>query len=293
MEDVNRTVLYYENMEGGHGDIANSEQAVFYECVGLHIFVGNLTGEMTIPQVKQTAPTILSTPKIQLRVRNKPMQKTIIFDLDGTLADSVGCIVETVHIVEDALAISRVSDAAIRGMIGRPLTAIFTELHALDGEMLQRAIDIYKRDYVRMTGIHERLFEGGIELLTTLRSHGFQLAIATGKDQVGAENACARLGLTPYFDSIHGILPGTPGKPHPAILHRVMESLDSSPESKLDRRHNPRLQLARAANIAAVGVNWGVHSEAELVEYGVQVATNMSDCWRLCWTWHDLEYHCT
>ena len=206
------------------------------------------------------------------------MQKTIIFDLDGTLADSVGCIVETVHIVEDALSISRVSDAAIRGMIGRPLTAIFTELHALDGEMLQRAIDIYKRDYVRMTGIHERLFEGGIELLTTLRSHGFQLAIATGKDQVGAENACARLGLTPYFDSIHGILPGTPGKPHPAILHRVMESLDSSPESSVligDTTHD--MQLARAANIAAVGVNWGVHSEAELVEYGVQVATNMSE----------------
>ena len=37
------------------------------------------------------------------------------------------------------------------------------------------------------------------------------------------------------------------------------------------------MQLARAANIAAVGVNWGVHSESELVEYGVQVATNMSE----------------
>ena len=58
-----------------------------------------------------------------------------MLDLDGTLADSVGCIVETVHIVEDALSISRCRDAAIRGMIGRPLTAIFTELHALDGEI--------------------------------------------------------------------------------------------------------------------------------------------------------------
>ena len=160
--------------------------------------------------------TALSTPKMPLRVQSNLMLNTIIFDLDGTLADSVGCIVETVHIVEDALAIPRVSDAEIRDMIGRPLTAIFTEIHALDGEILQRAIDIYKRDYVQMTGMHECLFEGGIEVLTTLRQHGFQLAIATGKDQVGAENACARLGLTPYFDSIHGILPGTPGKPHPA-----------------------------------------------------------------------------
>jgi phosphoglycolate phosphatase len=206
------------------------------------------------------------------------MLNTIIFDLDGTLADSVGCIVETVHIVEDALAIPRVPDAEIRGMIGRPLTAIFTELHALDGDLLQRAIEIYKRDYVRMTGMYECLFEGGIEVLTALRQQGFNLAIATGKDQVGAENACARLGLTPYFDSIHGILPGTPGKPHPAILHRVMESLGASPESCVligDTTHD--MQLAQAANIAAIGVKWGVHSEAEMAEYGVQVATSMSE----------------
>ena len=39
LEDVNRTVLYYENMEGGHGGSANSEQSGLYECVGLHIFV--------------------------------------------------------------------------------------------------------------------------------------------------------------------------------------------------------------------------------------------------------------
>ena len=53
---------------------------------------------------------------------------------------------------------------------------------------------------------------GFIGVLKALKAQGYKLAIATGKNQEGAENACARQGLTPYFDSIHGILPGTPGE---------------------------------------------------------------------------------
>lgn len=159
-----------------------------------------------------------------------PKPTAIIFDLDGTLADSIHCIVETVHAVERLMHLPTSNNEAIEAMIGRPLSAIFTEVHQLKEPMLQQAIDLYKTHYVPMTAAHERLFDGSLEILATLRAQGYKLAIATGKDQHGAENACERLGLTPYFDTIHGILPGTPGKPDPAILHRVMAALQVTPD---------------------------------------------------------------
>ena len=85
------------------------------------------------------------------------------------------------------------------------------------------------------------------------------------------------MGLTPYFDSIHGILPGTPGKPDPAVLVRAMKAVGSTPQTSVmigDTIYD--MQLAQAVGVRAIGVDWGVHSREELESCGVQVATSVS-----------------
>ena len=200
------------------------------------------------------------------------MPKAIVFDLDGTLADSSHCIVVSMHLVAEQMKLSPVSDDAIEDLIGKPLSVMFPTLYGTTPEQTEEAIDRYRVEYVRLTKTEEQLFDGVIPMLKALKAHGYKLAIATGKNQEGAENASARQGLTPYFDSIHGILPGTPGKPDPAVLVRAMDALAVPAEECVmigDTTYD--MQLAQAVGVKAIGVDWGVHSRDKLEACGVRV----------------------
>jgi phosphoglycolate phosphatase len=186
------------------------------------------------------------------------MPKAIVFDLDGTLADSSHCIVVSMHLVAEQMKLSPVSDDAIEDLIGKPLSVMFPTLYGTTPEQTEEAIDRYRVEYVRLTKTEEQLFDGVIPMLKALRAHGYKLAIATGKNQEGAENASARQGLTPYFDSIHGILP--------------MDALAVPAEECVmigDTTYD--MQLAQAVGVKAIGVDWGVHSRDKLEACGVRV----------------------
>ncbi len=164
------------------------------------------------------------------------------------------------------LGLASVTDDAIRARIGEPLGPMLAALFDIEGETLQRAVADYSTEYVRLAQTGERPFEGSVPLLHTLREAGFKLAIATGKSQNGADRATERMGLAPLFDSIHGILPGTPGKPDPAVLQRAMAALGvTANECLMIGDTTFDMDLANAIGVRAVAVDWGMHSE-ELLE---------------------------
>ena len=206
------------------------------------------------------------------------MPKAIVFDLDGTIANSSTCIIETMHEVARQMNLSPVSDDAVRDMIGQHLNVMFPTLYNIHDEEMEEAIRLYSIEYVRLTATLERLFDGALELIQHLSQTDLLLAIATGKSQSGAENACQRLGLTPYLDSIHGIIPGTPGKPDPAVLIRAMEALGvAADECVMVGDTTFDMQLSQAVGVEAIGVDWGVHSRDKLEACGVKVMGSMQE----------------
>ena len=193
------------------------------------------------------------------------MKKAIVFDLDGTLADSSGCIVKAAHFTSEQMALRPVSDDSIRAKIGQPLGPMLTDLFGLKASEVETAVQIYSDAYRRLAATEERLFEGSLDLIHRLRDAGFQLAIATGKSQHGAEHATRRLGIDVLFDSIHGILPGTPGKPDPAVLKRAMEALGvQAAECLMVGDTSFDLDLAHQIGVSTVAVTWGVHADDTL-----------------------------
>ena len=187
------------------------------------------------------------------------------FDLDGTIADSTACVVGAAQSVGRAAGLQVVSDEDIRQRIGEPLGPMLAALFDVDGAVLNELVAAYSREYVRLTATMERPFAGSIPMLQRLREAGFKLAIATGKSQNGAERATQRMGLEPYFDSVHGIIPGTPGKPDPAVLMRALDALNVEHQEAImvgDTTYD--LDLSAAIGVRNAAVSWGVHDAGVL-----------------------------
>ena len=113
------------------------------------------------------------------------MITTIVFDLDGTLADSSDCIVEAAHLVAQEFNRPTAEDELIRSQIGKPLDEMLSSLFGLKHSDISRACELYSAEYIRLAPFKERLFDNALELVQELHQAGFKLAIATGKSQNG------------------------------------------------------------------------------------------------------------
>jgi len=183
----------------------------------------------------------------------------IVFDWDGTLADSTALIADSLQQACRDIGEPVPDDVDARFVIGLGLAdamklvapdlppSRYPELGARYGEhYLAREPEI-------------PLFEGARELLVELDAAGYRLAVATGKTRAGLARSMARVGLDGMFDATRCADEGFP-KPHPDMLLHLMERLDVEPHATLmigDTTHD--LDLARNAGAAGLAVTYGAH----------------------------------
>jgi len=195
-----------------------------------------------------------------------------VFDVDGTLIDSQHNIVASMQRACERNAIVPPSPEEIRRIIGLSLMeAVARLLPDLDPALLLRVVEEYKNGFqeLRARADHfEPLFPGVMEALAALEGEGWTLAVATGKSRRGLLLMIERHGLTNRFVSLQ-TADDNPGKPHPAMLRRAIDEAGSRPEEAVmigDTSFD--MQMARSAGAHAMGVGWGYHAPAELVEAG-------------------------
>ena len=202
----------------------------------------------------------------------------VVFDLDGTVLDSSEVVVEALNTARADLGLAPVDPARIRNGIGLPLRGMVAMLSA-EGEDVDALTDGYCTHYIALAPKRESAFAGMQELIVDLAAHGVALGIATGKSQQGANNASRRHDLDHWIPAIHGILPGTPGKPDPAVLRRALADLTMPADAAVligDTTYD--MQLAQAIGVDAIGVSWGVHTSQDLADAGaVAVVSRVED----------------
>jgi phosphoglycolate phosphatase len=188
----------------------------------------------------------------------------IVFDWDGTLADSTTLIAQSIQRACIDVGQPPPDDAAARYVIGLGLTdALRYVAPALPPERYGELSARY-RDHYLAREADIALFNGARELLAELAAAGYWLAVATGKSRRGLNRALATNGLANVFHATRCADEGFP-KPHPDMLLHLMDGLAVLPHDTLmigDTSHD--LELARNAGASGVAVTYGAHAAQEL-----------------------------
>ena len=191
----------------------------------------------------------------------------IAFDWDGTLFDSTALIVRCIQSACRDLGVVVPSDVDAAYVIGLGLhDALRHVTPDLPPERVHELGRRYRRHYLARQ--HELvLFEGTLAMLHALKQRQHFLAVATGKNRVGLDQALAQSELHGLFDATR-TADETASKPHPLMLKELMAELDAAPERTLmigDTTHD--LLLASNAGTASVAVSYGAHDRAAFGEH--------------------------
>jgi len=193
-----------------------------------------------------------------------PRFPTVLFDLDGTLIDSVRLILDSYHhtLATHGLP-SRDDQHWLRG-VGTPLRVQFRE-YAHDPVLLEALVATY-RDYNLAN--HDRMvtrYDGVVEMLDGIQATGARLGVVTSKNREGTLRGLRLVGLAEYFEVLVCADDVTRPKPDREPVDKAVGQLGGSPAGTLfvgDSIHD--LHAGRAAGVRTGAVLWGPFGRPEL-----------------------------
>ena len=202
------------------------------------------------------------------------MTRLAVFDCDGTLVDGQADICDTMVQAFERALIPAPDRNDVRRIVGLSLPVAIRKLAPdLSDNDTRNVVEFYKSGYFakREEGVlREPLYDGIADLLGALHQSGWQLAVATGKSDRGLQSVLAAHGLTDLFVSLQ-TADRHPSKPHPAMLEAALFEAGATPDQAVmigDTTFD--VDMARAANVRAVGVAWGYHEPDELALAGAE-----------------------
>lgn len=189
----------------------------------------------------------------------------VVFDWDGTIADSVAQVVQALQQAARQLALPALDTQRTRALVGLGMNELLAELlPSLPASQYQAFTDHYRRCYFGSRHQVDVPFAGIPELLQALAGQGRQLAVATGKSRAGLDRALQSTGLARYFSSSRCAGEG-PSKPAPWMLASLAEELGASASRMVmvgDTIHD--IDMARAFGCACIGVHYDAEAPGTL-----------------------------
>lgn len=207
-----------------------------------------------------------------------PRLPALLFDLDGTLVDSVELIVSSGRFAFIDFAGRAPTDVEWRSGIGRPLRAMFRE-YTGDEVEVERLVARYREFQSAHHDQLVRAYEGVVETIVAFARAGHAMALVTSKGELSAVRALELVGLADTIRVIVGMESCERHKPHPEPVQRALAILGAAPEDAVfigDSRHD--MESGRAAGVYTVGVTWGALGREKMERCGADaVVHHMSE----------------
>ena len=215
---------------------------------------------MTASSANKTAPTNTSELAAEHHLADKTL---IIFDWDGTLMDSIGLIIESMHVAGEAHGFTT-TDQAVKDIIGLSLMHGIEILYPQASDTQKLAIQQSYADYYIPNSHRTPFFMPIDDMLLTLKQQDKQLAVATGKKRKGLDRVLEASASRHYF-TITRCADESGSKPDPQMLRDILD-YTKQPISQAvfigDSIYD--IQMANRLGMTSIAVNYGTASSSEL-----------------------------
>ncbi|QKF60254.1 HAD family hydrolase [Aliarcobacter lanthieri] len=197
-------------------------------------------------------------------------KNTVIFDLDGTLLDSIEDIAVSMNKVLESLNLPTHNIKDYKYFVGSGVDILVENaLGKFSKEIKDEAIKRFKLEYDGKLHSKTIPYEGIYELLNELKKLNYNLAVLSNKPHEFTVSYVNHFFQDYGFKEVHGQKDNVPKKPNPQAAIEIAKSLNVPCEkvffigdTKVD------MQTAKSANMLAIGVLWGFRDEQELREFG-------------------------
>jgi phosphoglycolate phosphatase len=195
--------------------------------------------------------------------------KAAIFDLDGTLLDTLDDLADAMNDALRAQGFPAHPADDYKQMIGNGVANLVKRALPPDRqEMLEHTLYLMRDNYAKNAINKTKPYDGILETLRNLHQNGLKLAVLTNKDQNFSITLVEHYFGKELFEVIWGAIVGRPIKPDPAVLYELLTSLNVPPDQAIFIGDSGvDMDIAKAANVDSVGVTWGFREKNELVAH--------------------------
>lgn len=192
-----------------------------------------------------------------------PAFQAVVFDLDGTLVDSVELIALSFqHAIREVLHREASYEEATQH-VGTPLKE---QMLLISPEHADELVSVYREFNHREHDRLLKLYDGILDLLNELTKVGCRLGLVTSKSRATTQMAFDLTGIEPYLDATVCCDEAPGNKPTAAPILYCLEHLGVEPANASYVGDSPAdIQAAHAAGVTAIAVTWGVFSAEALV----------------------------
>ena len=206
------------------------------------------------------------------------MKKLVIFDLDGTLLNTIEDLGQAANYALERNGYATHSMASYPYFVGNGVRRLMTRVlpeDARDDETVDHVLGDFLEYYTEHCTDYTKPYNGMPELLQDLRDMGVKMAVASNKYQLAVSKIIPHYYPDIDFAAIEGQREGVNVKPDPSIVFAI---LAQAGVAKADTLYvgdsGVDMETARRACIDSVGVTWGFRSMKELVEYHADAIVN-------------------
>ncbi len=203
------------------------------------------------------------------------MIRCCIFDLDGTLLNTLKALTYTTNLTMERFGYGAIDEAHIRQFVGDGYKLLMERaLRYCGDEALvhyEESLELYTELFAKHCMYEVKPYDGIPELLAGLKDRGIRIAVLSNKPHARTVENIEGIFGRGYFDAVAGERPGVPKKPDPAGVRLLLEQLGAAPEECLYFGDtNTDMRTGLGAGLTTVGVAWGFRGRAELEAFHPQ-----------------------
>ena len=213
---------------------------------------------------------------------DKCKQNIILFDLDGTLTDSMEGVIRSVQYMQEKMGMKVWDFADLRFIVGPPLIESFTKELAMELPKAEKAVEVFRERYTTVGLFENKVFPGIVEMLEELKAKGKRMAVATSKKEDQAVRILEHFGIAKYLEVIGGDAREIGRDTKAKVIDYVLETMNAEKDDVImvgDRKFD--IIGAHALGIPCIAVEWGygdrVEFEAHDADYIVATTEDVAN----------------